>query len=141
MFFGFHAGSFGETSIFLILLAALFLIVTKTASWKIMLSTVVTGAAFLILFYFLKAGNYTDPVYGVMSGSFLFVAVFMATDPVSAPKKTGAQIAYGIMIGSAAILIRTFSLFTEGTSFAVIIANTFASLLDEIFTKRVNTKK
>jgi Na+-transporting NADH:ubiquinone oxidoreductase subunit B len=134
LFFGFHAGSFGETSVILILAGASFLIITKTANWKIILSTVLTGALFLTLFYLLKAGRYTEPHLGLMSGSFLFVTVFMATDPVSAPKKTGAQIIYGIIIGAAAVIIRTFSLFTEGTSFAVLIANTFSPLLDEVFT-------
>jgi len=39
-FWGFEPGSAGETSAFLILLAAIYLIATKTAKWQPMLSTV-----------------------------------------------------------------------------------------------------
>lgn len=141
LFFGFHAGSFGETSIILILIAGLYLVITKTASWKIIVSTILTGSVFLFLFFILEKGNYLNPLQGLMSGSFLFVTIFMATDPVSAPKKTGSQVLYGIIIGSTAIIIRTFSLFTEGTSFAILIANTFAPLLDEIFNKTKKAEK
>ncbi len=71
-----------------------------------------------------------------MSGSLIFVTVFMATDPVSAPKKASSQWFYGIIIGITTILVRTFSLFPEGTSFGVLMGNTFASLLDQIKLKK-----
>lgn len=61
------------------------------------------------------------------------MAVFMSTDPVSAPKKPIAQYLYGIIIGFCIVLIRNFSAFPEGTSFAILIGNTFASLLDKLF--------
>jgi len=73
------------------------------------------------------------PLFSALSGSFLFVTVFMATDPVTAPKKQPAQWLYGLMIGSVSAVIRLFSLFPEGVSFGVLIGNTFASLLDEWF--------
>jgi len=72
----------------------------------------------------------------MLSGSLLFVSVFMVTDPVSAPKNIKAQWLYGIIVGTTTILIRTFSLFSEGTSFGVLIGNTFASLLDEFLSKK-----
>ncbi len=131
LFFGFRGGSIGESSIALILIAGAYLIATKTASWRIILSTV--GSAALLSFgleFFGVPGAF--PVLpSLMSGSLLFVAVFMATDPVSAPKKPTAQVLYGVVIGSVAILLRLYSAFPEGTSFAVLVANTFASLIDE----------
>src|SRR5699024_11197716 len=50
MFFGFMPGSIGETSTFLILLGALFLIFTKVGSWRIMLSTVLGGLVMGLIF-------------------------------------------------------------------------------------------
>ncbi|HAE22161.1 MAG TPA: NADH:ubiquinone oxidoreductase, Na translocating, B subunit, partial [Spirochaetaceae bacterium] len=38
-------------------------------------------------------------------------------------------------------LIRTFSLFPEGTSFALLIGNTFASLFDKIVTDAAKRKQ
>ncbi|MBN2544500.1 MAG: RnfABCDGE type electron transport complex subunit D [Spirochaetes bacterium] len=137
LFFGLHAGSMGEGFIFLILVAGVYLIVTKTASWQIILSTFFSGVVLTLIFSFFKLKSALSPVESIMSGSFLFVTVFMATDPVSAPKKMISKFIYGLMIGSVTVLIRTFSSnFPEGTSFAVLFGNTFASLLDEIFAKK-----
>lgn len=133
---GWHASSFGEGCVILIVIAALYLIFTKTASWQIMLSMVVTG--FVLSFAFQLAGfkQALPALPAMLSGSFLFVAVFMATDPVSAPKKPKSKWVYGILIGAVAVIVRTFSLFPEGTSFGILFANTFASLIDELFTKK-----
>jgi Na+-transporting NADH:ubiquinone oxidoreductase subunit B len=68
----------------------------------------------------------------MMAGSLLFAAVFMATDPVSAPKKFWSQWIYGIIIGGLTIAIRVFAGFPEGVSFAILTANTFAALIDEV---------
>lgn len=126
---GLIPGSLGETSAVLILAAAVYLIVTRTASWKIIVSCV---AGFLLLSTGLYLGGVSvpDPLFALLSGGFLFAAVFMATDPVSAPTADVAKIIYGGLIGILAVLIRSFSLFTEGIMFAILIANAFAPLLD-----------
>ena len=128
---GFRTGSIGEGSIVLIALAAVYLIATKTASWRIIVSTVGTG---LVLTGALAAAGFRQalPLESLLAGSFFFVAVFMATDPVTAPKKTAAQWLYGVLIGVSIVLVRTFSLFPEGTSFGVFIGNTAAALIDEL---------
>ncbi len=128
---GIHPGSIGESAVILILLGAAYLIYTKTASWRIMIST--TGSFLILsggLFYLGLAPDF-PPLQGMLSGSFLFVMVFMATDPVSAPKKPQAQYFYGLLIGTVTALVRIFSLFPEGTSFGILMGNTFASLIDE----------
>ncbi len=148
LLFGFRSGSIGESSILLILAAAIYLIVTKTANWRLMLSTLVTG--YLLSFIFITTGlvpgidpsayTFMQELYiallFIMSGSFFFCLVFMCTDPVTAPNKAPAQFIYGALIAVITILIRTFSLFPEGTSFAIIVGNTFASFLDEIMPKK-----
>ncbi len=132
---GIRPGAIGESSILLIVIAAVYLIFTKTASFRIIVSTFLSAAALTFLLDLLKAGPSSLPM--LLSGSLFFVTVFMATDPVSAPKRKEAQWIYGVIIGVCTVLIRTFSLFSEGTSFGVLIGNTFASLLDEILPKKV----
>ncbi len=61
----------------------------------------------------------------------------MVTDPVSSAKKPQAVLIYGFLVGGIAAVVRTFSLFPEGTSFGILIGNTFASLIDEIFVKKL----
>ncbi|AFG37862.1 RnfABCDGE type electron transport complex subunit D [Spirochaeta africana] len=144
---GIRPGSLGEGPVILIVLAAVYLIVTKTANWKLIVATfagaTVTAAGFFLgglipglspastsfLDFLLYVAMY------LMSGSILFVTVFMATDPISGPNKPGAQWVYGFMIGAVSMTVRTFSGFPEGTSFGVMFANTFSPLLDEWFPK------
>ena len=141
LFTGLRTGSAGEGFIILIILAAVYLIYTKTANWKAIASTIVSFFVFSTLFYLLGVKNSFPPLHGLLSGSILFVAVFMVTDPVSSAKNPKAVLIYGIMVGGVAALVRTFSLFPEGTSFGILIGNTFASLIDEIFPKKAPVSK
>jgi len=140
LFFGFRSGSMGETAIWLILAGALYYTVTKTAQWRLIVSTLGSAAALHVVFYYTGLTELV-PHLALMSGSILYVSVFMATDPVSAPNKPLSQWVYGIIIGSVTVLIRLFAGFPEGTSFGILIGNTFASLLDEIMPKAKPKKK
>ncbi len=141
LFLGLRPGSIGESSVLLILAAAVYLIVTKTANWKLIVSMFGSALALSGILFFAGVEAAHPPIHAVMSGSILFVAVFMVTDPVSAPKRPSSQWIYGAIIGSASVVIRTFSLFPEGTSFALLLGNTFASLLDELVSKKKKSKK
>lgn len=133
---GLRAGSLGESAVILIVLAAVYLIYTKTASWRIILSTVLSFFILSSALFFMGVPSSFPPIESLLSGSVLFVIVFMATDPVTGPKKNQAQYLYGILIGTVTCLVRVFSLFPEGTSFGILMGNTFASLFDEWFTPR-----
>ena len=136
LFLGIRPGSFGESAVIPILMAAVFLIITKTANWRIILSCLGGAALLSVILWAAGVTVSLPPPQSLLAGSILFVAVFFATDPVSAPKRPAAQLIYGFLIGSTAMVIRLFSLFAEGTSFAVLLGNTFAPLLDIIFKKR-----
>lgn len=129
LFFGQIPGSSGEISALLILLAAVYLVATKTASLRIMLSGTI---AFLALSTVLYASNVVapTPLVSLLTGGFLFAIVFMATDPITAPRDKVAQIFYGVLVGLLALTIRSFSTFREGAMFAILLANTFAPLLE-----------
>ena len=133
---GFRAGAMGESSIVLIALGAVYLVATKTASWRIIASEVGGAALFSFAFDLLKLPQALPALPSLLAGSVIMVGVFYATDPVSAPKKPAAQYIYGVLIGAVSMVIQNFSLFPVGTSFAVIIGNTFASLLDELIGAR-----
>ncbi len=140
LFFGFRMGSMGESAVWLILLAAVYLIATKTAQWRLIASTFLSALLLQTVFY-VTGLSAMVPHLAMMSGSILFVAVFMSTDPVSGPNKPGSQWLYGLIIGGTTILIRNFGGFPEGTSFGILLGNTFASLLDELLPKPKPKKK
>ncbi len=146
LFLGLRSGSMGEGAIFLLVIAAIYMIANKTADFRLIVSTLIGAVLFLVFFYTigampgfkenlnLREGLQVILAY-LMSGSLLYVAVFMSTDPISGPNKPLSKWIYGFLIGAVTILIRLFSGFPEGVSFAVMIGNTFACLLDEVTPK------
>lgn len=134
-------GVIGETSKILILLAAAYLIWKKVASWEIMVANLIGFTALSLIFNFMGISRVPDPLTGMMIGGFLFGAVFMATDPISAPKNTVAKWIYGIIIGFVVVIIRGFALFSGGMMFAVLIGNTFGPIIDYVAKKMKDSKK
>ena len=136
MFIGFIPGSVGETSKILILLGACFLIITKIASWRTMLASVVglfsTAFLFNILAPFSSNSMLTiPPHYHLVMGGFLFGAVFMATEPVTGPHTDRGKWIYGFMIGFLTIVIRSINpAYPEGVMLAILLMNAFASFID-----------
>jgi Na+-transporting NADH:ubiquinone oxidoreductase subunit B len=143
MFYGFIPGSVGETSTLLILLAGIFLIFTKIASWRIMLSAVLGALVMGLIFNgVVNAGWITESskFYSLMStefwhhlllGGFAFGVVFMATDPVTGSQTNKGKWIYGFLIGFISILIRVFNpAYPEGVMLAIILMNVFAPTID-----------
>ncbi|MGB5277124.1 MAG: NADH:ubiquinone reductase (Na(+)-transporting) subunit B [Gammaproteobacteria bacterium] len=135
MFIGNIQGSLGETSALLCLLAAVMLIYTKVASWRIMAGVLIGMIATTLLFNWVDDGS--NPMYAVewhwhlVLGSFAFGMVFMATDPVSGSITDTGRWIYGALIGFMIVLIRVASpAFPEGVMLAILFANVFAPLID-----------
>src|SRR5690606_19255431 len=93
MFWGFIPGSVGETSTFLIIIGALFLIFTKIGSWRIMVSSVIGAIVMGLIFNYAVETSWiqqSSKFYALMSepfwqhlllGGLAFGIVYMATDP------------------------------------------------------------
>ena len=130
MFIGTIPGSVGETSKIAILLGALFLIVTGVASLRIILSTFVGAAALGLLFTAIGVSE-VPFYYHYLMGGFMFGAIFMATDPVTAAQTNCGKIIYGFLIGAMAVLIRVANPgYPEGMMLAILLLNVFAPLID-----------
>jgi Na+-transporting NADH:ubiquinone oxidoreductase subunit B len=127
-FLGFEAGSIGEVSVALILLAAIYLIVTKTANWRPMLS----GVIGLVLAQGLFSG-FTSVLVSLCAGGAMFGIVFMITDPVSMPKQKIVIWIYGFFVGFLTVFIRRYSSFVEGFMFALLLGNMFMPILEYAF--------
>lgn len=124
-FLGYIPGSIGETSAVLLVLAGLYLIVSKTAKWQPMLATTLSILIFNWIFY---PGD--NPLFLLVTGGALFGIVFMTTDPVSQAKGKYAIWIYGILIGFLTVYIRRFSLFAEGFMFALLLTNAFMPIIE-----------
>ncbi|MDL2309387.1 NADH:ubiquinone reductase (Na(+)-transporting) subunit B [Bacteroidales bacterium OttesenSCG-928-B11] len=136
-------GSIGETSKIAILLGAILLVYTGVASFKIMISVVAGGLVTGLLFNIFGEAPLTQiPFYEhILLGGFLFGAVYMATDPVTATQTEKGKIIYGFLIGVLAILIRMINKgYAEGMMLAILFMNIMAPLIDHIVI-RLNIRK
>ncbi|ARV15310.1 NADH:ubiquinone reductase (Na(+)-transporting) subunit B [Polaribacter sp. SA4-12] len=154
MFFGFIPGSVGETSTFLILLGAAFLIFTKIGSWRIIVSTFLGAAVMGLIFNQIVAADIiteSSKFYGLMNtvwwehlmiGGLAFGAVYMATDPVTASQTNKGKWIYGFLIGFISIMIRVFNpAYPEGVFLAILLMNVFAPTIDHYVVQGNVTKR
>jgi len=132
-FLGFIPGSIGETSKLAILIGAAILLYSGIGSWKIILSTFAGGLLMSLIFNLAGANEYMNlPAYKhFLYGGFMFGAVFMATDPVTAAQTEKGKWIYGLLTGMLAILIRVLNpAYPEGMMLAILLMNVFAPLID-----------
>ena len=135
LFFGNVAGCIGETSALLIIIGGVILLLTKVANYRTVISTIASAFVLAFVLHHSDPDKYPPALWSIMAGGLLFGAFFMATDPVSSPSTNAAKWAYGIIIGSITILIRNFSGYVEGVTFAILLGNIVAPILDEIVVK------
>jgi Na+-transporting NADH:ubiquinone oxidoreductase subunit B len=133
-FWGNIQGSIGETSVVACLIGAVILISAGVGSWKIMVSTILGGLFMGWIFNISGAdGAYMDmpAYYHLIIGGFMFGAIFMTTDPVSAAQTEKGKWIYGFLIGVLTVLIRVFNPgYPEGIMMAILLMNVFAPLID-----------
>ena len=146
LFFGSVPGSIGETSALFCLIGAAFLILTRTANFRIIIGGIAGLILTSLVFYFIpgpadswmKAG----PLYHLCAGGFLFGITFMATDPVSGPGTDPARWIFGFLIGFLTVTIRVANpAFVEGAMLAILFMNVFAPLLDHMVMKYKAAKR
>jgi len=134
-FLGRVPGALGETSTLACLVGASYLVLKRAASWRIMLGACLGATATAQLLGWTSSAVLPVaalPGYWHLTlGSFAFAAIFLATDPVSAPMTQTGRWIHGILIGFLIVLIRVASpVHPEGTTLALLLGNVFAPLID-----------
>jgi len=132
LFFGYNAGCIGETSVFLILAAFLFLFATKTIDWRTPFSMIATGFFCALLFW-------QDPgfaLYSILTGGLFFGAVFMTTDYVTTPITNKGKIVFGIGVGVIVMLIRRWGGYPEGVCYGILIMNATVPFLNKLLPRK-----
>ena len=129
MFFGYHAGSSGETSSLLILAAFVFLVATRTIDWRAPVSMILT--VFVVGFLL----GY-DPLLAVLSGGLLFGAVFMTTDYVTSPLLPWGKVIFGAGAGLITVLVRKYGTYPEGVCYSILIMNCAVPFLNKMLPRK-----
>ena len=130
LFIGRIPGCIGEVSKIAILLGLAYLLIRRTISWHIPVTMIASFMAFSWLFG-------SDPLQGVLMGSVLFGAVFMATDYVTCPMTRKGQMIFAAGAGLLIALIRAFGGYPEGTTYGILIMNVLTPLIDRVTRGRI----
>jgi Na+-transporting NADH:ubiquinone oxidoreductase subunit B len=130
MFLGNEAGCLGETSALLLLLGGIYITYRKYANWRVVLSTFLGMLVLQTVLWIMNIGNAIDPISAVIGGGFMMGLWFMTTDPVSASQTNTGRWIHGAFIGAVTVLIRTFSIWSGGMMFAILLGNMFAPIID-----------
>lgn len=143
-FLGNMQGSIGEVSTLAILIGMVGLLWARIASWRVIAGSVVGLVVTAFIFNLIGGENPMMSLpahWHLVIGGFMFGAVFMATDPVSAAHTNTGRWCYGLLIGFMTVVIRVVNpAFPEGIMLAILFANLFAPLFD-YFVTQANIKR
>lgn len=144
-FLGNMQGAIGEVSTLAILIGGAVLIYTKIASWRVIAGSIIGLVLTALAFNLFSDGSNPmaslAPQWHLVIGGFMFGAVFMATDPVSAAHTNAGRWCYGLLIGFMTVAIRVINpAFPEGIMLAILFANLFAPIFD-YFVVQANIKR
>lgn len=129
LFLGRAGGCIGEVSALALLLGGGWLVFRRVITLRIPAAYLGTVAVLTLVF---SKGD--SPIlwmaYSLLSGGVILGAVFMATDYATSPVGPAAQVVYGVGCGVLTVVFRYTGLFPEGVTYAILIMNAAAWLLD-----------
>lgn len=129
LFIGNVSGCIGETSALALLLGAAYLFYRRVITPEIPLTFI--GTLTLFTWIFSGSSLFTgDFVYHILSGGLLLGAFFMATDYSTSPVTFKGRVIMGAGCGLLASVIRLYTNYPEGVSFAILLMNIVVPLID-----------
>lgn len=141
MFMGNIGGCIGEVCTLALLAGGIYMIVKGVISVRI--PAAYLGTAAVLTFVFAKGDNaFAWMLYSLLGGGVVLGALFMATDYATSPVTPKGQILYGIGCGVLTVIFRYFGLFPEGVTYAILLMNACAWVIDRYTApRRFGTKK
>ncbi len=136
MFLGNIGGCIGEISALAILIGLAYMLWRKVITWHIPVYFLATVFIMTSILYCLTKDIKFLPLAHMLSGGLMLGAVFMATDYTTSPMTIKGQIIFAIGCGLLTVIIRGFSAYPEGVSFAILIMNALVPLIDKISVQR-----
>ena len=132
MLLGSAPGPMGATNILVVAACGIFLIVKKAINWTTPVSFIVPYALLCLLFPRIGGSPFEALCYELFSGTVVFGAFFMLTEPVTSPKRDFGKLMAGISSAIVVFLFRYFGGFEMGFASALIVMNVFSPIYDAI---------
>ncbi len=137
MFVGYTGGSLGEISALALLLGLAYMLYRKVITWHIPFYYLGTVFLFTGIMWLITKDVRYEPITHLLSGGLMLGAIFMATDYVTSPMSQKGKVIFAVGCGLLTVIIRLYSAYPEGVSFAILIMNAFVPLIDKYYYPRV----
>lgn len=132
---GHAVGNIGTTCIVVLIVCLVCLAYLKIVEVKIPLISAISFIAVGLFFHDIET-----VVLNYCSGSFIFVSIFMLTDPNTSPNTFFGKLFYAIGFGAISALVWNLKFLGENTAFAVaLFINLFTPFMDKYFVSRPTT--
>lgn len=131
LFIGGTPGCIGETSVAALLLGYIYLIARGVIDYKIPALITFFFAIFVLLF-----GGASAILPHIMSGGFMFMAIFMATDYTTSPNSFEGVFIYTVIIAGVAALFRLAGDYVLAPFYALLTSNMVVPILDRYIIPR-----
>ena len=125
MVLGIRGGCLGETSALVLAAGGLYLMVRKVISWH-------TPVVYIAVVFLFTALLGLEPLHQVVSGGLFLGAFFMATDYVTTPQTNPGRLVFGAGAGILTVVIRAYSSYPEGVSFAILLMNILTPYINRL---------
>lgn len=132
MLLGSAPGPMGATNILVVAACGIFLIVKKAVNWITPVSFLVPYALLCLAFPRISCSSFDALCFELFSGTIIFGAFFMLTEPVTSPKRDFGKLLAGISSAIVVFLFRYFGEFEIGFASALIVMNVFSPVFDTV---------
>ena len=120
-----------------LLLGFIDMLYRKIISWHIPVYYVGTFFVLTSIHWLITQSPQAEILTHLLSGGLMLGAIFMATDYTTSPMSKQGRIIFAVGCVILTYIIRFYSPYPEGVSFAILIMNGFVPLIDKISVPRV----
>lgn len=132
LFLGHQVGSIGTISPLLLILGGLLLIGWRVIHWQAPMGFIFGMAVFSAIAYAVSPGLNATPVFHLLTGTAMFGAFFLCTEPTSTPSTPWGMFLFGAFAGALVLLLRTTGMPMCRVIWALAIAQLATPLFDRI---------
>lgn len=129
---GHQIGALGASQVGMVLLGGLLLCAQGILRWEIAVAFLAGTVAVAACFHVANPDIYATPLFHVLTGSTVFAAFFLATEPACSPNRQIPMVIFGLMGGALVVLIRNFGMYADAAPFAVLLVNLIMPQLELI---------
>ena len=123
-----RTGSLGDACALALLVGGIYLIIRKVISWHT--PVIYLGASFLLSLAF--GADVAGALALTLGGTLVIGAIFMATDPVTSPKKWYGKVIFAVCCALITVLISLYGTAAEAVPYAILIMNIICPYIDMI---------